>query len=233
MIETCHILLIEDDAWLRESLTTLFRHADFIVTTAEDLHTARQLLDQQSSPPFRIIIADVSLPDGNCLPLFTELNLSQQQIGKILMSANITEYARIEGLKHGADDYICKPLNPDELLLRVKALLRRLRYHDECPSELKFLHYILHLESRMLSYKQYHCQLSESEHQLLLQLIARQGHIVSREKLSRLLTLPEHYAEGRAMDILVSRLRKKLLLQPELPNPIITYRGKGYMLVAQ
>lgn len=233
MTETCHILLIEDDPWLQESLASLFRHADFIVTTAGDLHTARRLLNQHDTTPFRIIIADVSLPDGNCLPLFNELSLSQQQIGKILMSANITEYARIEGLQHGADDYICKPVNPDELLLRVKALLRRLRYYDERPSELKFLHYILHLESRMLSCGQQSCQLSESEHQLLLQLIARQGHIVSREKLSRLLTLPGHYAEGRAMDILVSRLRKKLLLQPELSNPIITYRGKGYMLVAQ
>lgn len=233
MTDICHILLIEDDTWLREGLAAFFRNKQFMVTTAADLHTAKSMLHHSHALPIRVIIADVTLPDGNSLPLFQELNLSQQQLGKILISANITDTARIEGLKHGADDYICKPVNPDELLLRVSALLRRLRYYDERPSELKFLNYTLHLESRQLSYRQHNCQLSESEHQLLLQLIARQGRVVGREELSRLLTIPGHYAEGRALDILVSRLRKKLLLAPELPDPIITYRSKGYMLIAQ
>ena len=95
------------------------------------------------------------------------------------------------------------------------------------------VHYQLNPESRILSYENKQVQLSSAEHQLLLQLIARQGKIVSRDMLFASLDNTQIYQQGRALDILVSRLRRKMLGGANQVDPIITYRGKGYMLLQQ
>ncbi len=232
MIEHCHILLIEDDQWLRDGLELFLVSKHYKVTAVDTLAAARAVLNQTTDHyPVRLIVSDISLPDGTALSLFDEL-YAEKQIGKIFISAHTSEQERIKGLQSGADDYLCKPISPEELLLRIKAVLRRLHLDFEEITDINFLHYQLNPESRMLSYENKQVQLSSAEHQLLLQLVARQGKIVSRDILFSNLDNAQIYQQGRALDILVSRLRRKMLGATKL-DPIITYRGKGYMLLQQ
>lgn len=233
MIEYCHILLIEDDQWLRDGLELFLVSKRYKVTAVDTLAAARAVLNQTTDHyPVRMIVSDISLPDGTALSLFDEL-YAEKQIGKIFISAHISEQERIKGLQSGADDYLCKPISPEELLLRIKAVLRRLHVDCEDITEICFLHYQLNPESRILSYENIQVQLSNTEHQLLLQLIARQGKIISRDMLFTHLDNTQIYQQGRALDILVSRLRRKMLKGVNQTDPIITYRGKGYMLLQQ
>lgn len=223
------ILVVEDDNWLREGLSHFLQQANFNVLTAADLFSARALVQQHTSNPIDVVVCDIGLPDGSGLSLLEELQYSDT--GTILISASNSEEARITGLKAGADDYICKPINPDELLLRIQAPLRRIRPHTEPSSNLSFLSYQLNLESRQLQQGQNSCCLSINEHQLLLLLIAQQGKVVSRDRIAKTLELSTDYIEGRALDILVSRLRNKMQFIEETSSPIVTYRGRGYMLI--
>lgn len=229
MIEYCHILLIEDDQWLRDGLELFLVSKRYKVTAVDTLAAARAVLNQTTDHyPVRMIVSDISLPDGTALSLFDEL-YAEKQIGKIFISANISEQERIKGLQSGADDYLCKPISPEELLLRIKAVLRRLHVDCEDITEICFLHYQLNPESLILSYENIQVQLSNTEHQLLLQLIARQGKIISRDMLFTYLDNTQIYQQGRALDILVSRLRRKMLKGVNQTDPIITYRGKGLL----
>lgn len=228
-----HILLIEDDQWLLNGLSHFLQSKNFHLSEATTLAEAKAIIEQAAvSFPVQLIIADVSLPDGKALSLFDEL-YNEHRIGKIFISASTSETDRIKGLKTGADDYLCKPVNPEELLLRVKAVLRRLNINCEETSEIRFLHYRLNPESRLLTFEDKQVRLSKTEHQLLIQLVAQQGKIVSRELLSERLDNKEMYQQGRALDILISRLRKKMLSHPAQENPIVTYREQGYMLLDQ
>lgn len=240
-----HLLLIEDDLWLRDSLEAFLIQNKFQVSVADTLKSARDLLKlNEFSNPIHIVVSDVSLPDGLALDLFNDLQ-NQLHIGKILISASISEQDRIKGLTTGADDYLCKPISPEELLLRIKAVLRRFPAIEDKNDGITFLNYKLNLESRLLSYQTKRIEsgcaeylytkveLGSAEFQLLLQLIARQGKIVTREALFAHLDNAETYKQGRGLDILVSRLRKKMLRNPTQENPIITFRGKGYMLRIQ
>ncbi len=233
MSEYCHILLIEDDQWLREGLTQFLVSKGFRVSAVGTLQSARLLMiNQQPSDQIHMIVSDVSLPDGLALDFVNEL-YAQEHIGKLFISASVSEQDRVAGLKVGADDYLCKPIYPEELFLRIKSVLRRLNISCDDKANIKFLHYQLDPESRILSFEHQQVQLSNAEHQLLIQLIARQGKIVSREHLFSTLDNAEIYQLGRALDILVSRLRKKMQGGNSGENPIITYRGKGYMLLLQ
>lgn len=231
MTQYCHILLIEDDDWLRQGLEQFLQIQNFQVSAVASLCEARAVLSSLlNKNTASIIVSDVSLPDGQAFALFDELH-AQEHVGKIFISASVSEQDRIAGLQAGADDYLCKPVYPEELFLRIKALLRRMQLQREEKSEIRFLHYQLDPESRILSFEQQQVQLSNAEHQLLIQLVARQGKIVSRDNLFSSLDNSEIYKQGRALDILVCRLRRKMQGERGGKDPIITYRGKGYLLL--
>ncbi|CAM3919198.1 response regulator transcription factor [Rheinheimera salexigens] len=223
------ILIVEDDNWLCDGLVNFLQQSNFKVLAANDLLSARAIVKQAAVTALDIVVCDIGLPDGSGLSLLDELRHSDT--GTILISASNSEQARIDGLQAGADDYICKPINPDELLLRIKALLRRIRPQVEPSSDLCFLNYRLNLESRQLHQHQHRCVLSINEHQLLLILIAHKGKTVTRETIANSLDINSHYTQGRALDILVSRLRNKMQFNENSPSAIITHRGKGYMLI--
>lgn len=223
------LLLVEDDDWLLAGLKAKLTNAGFQVATATSLAQARALLGLHE---FAIVIADIGLPDGSGLSLFREHQ--NASFGKIFISASTSENARVEGFNSGADDYVCKPIHTEELLLRIKALMRRLPSQlEQAHSTLDFLHYQLHPENRVLRCGENTCELSLNEHRLLLLLIGHQGKVVSRSTLARAVEAKEHYSEGRALDILMSRLRRKLRFDDACPDPIVTYRGQGYLLIEQ
>ncbi len=229
MTEHVRVLLVEDDEWLGLALSAFLQQQGFQVSLAHSMATAKAMLPQ---PDLRLLIADVQLPDGSGIELCRQL--SQPHIGKILISSNASEQSRVQGLGAGADDYICKPVFPQELLLRIRGLLRRLPAHSVTVPDLRFLQFRLNLENRQLCYQQQALQLSENEQQLLIKLIAHQGKIISRTELALALGETDAYLAGRALDIAISRLRKKLVQLSGQPQELlVTYRNQGYLLVQE
>lgn len=229
MTEQIRVLLVEDDVWLGIALSSFLQQQGFQVSLAHSRTAAMSLLSQ---PDLRLLIADVQLPDGSGIELCRQL--CQAHIGKILISSNASEQSRVQGLGAGADDYICKPVFLQELLLRIKGLLRRLPSHTVTVPDLKFLQFRLNPENRQLCYQQQVLQLSENEQQLLIKLIAHQGKIISRSELALALGETDTYLAGRALDIAISRLRKKLVqLSGQTRELLVTYRNQGYLLVQE
>lgn len=229
MTEQIRVLLVEDDEWLGLALSAFLQQQGFQVSLAHSLAAAMSMLSQ---PDLRLLIADVQLPDGCGIELCRQL--CKPHIGKILISSNASEQSRVQGLGAGADDYICKPVFPQELLLRIQGLLRRLPPHAVTVPDLRFLQFRLNLENRQLCYQQHALQLSENEQQLLIKLIAHQGKIISRTELALALGETDTYLAGRALDIAISRLRKKLVqLSGQAEELLVTYRNQGYLLVQE
>lgn len=222
------ILLLEDDLMLQQSLARFLQQQGFSVRCATNLADARRSLRQY--PP-QLLISDVSLPDGESIGLLREV---RGEVGTILISVHDAEQDRIRGLSAGADDYVCKPVNFDELLLRITALLRRLPL-PEPEDGIHFLGFTLDVETRELSKKGEQVFLGEQELNLLLRLLASQGQLVTREQLLHCLYGPQSddaWKRRRAMDVLISRLRRKLTIDGVHSNRIVAYRGQGYMLVS-
>ncbi|ASP37999.1 DNA-binding response regulator [Bacterioplanes sanyensis] len=226
MQERTPILLLEDDMLLQQSLANFLRQQGFAVHCAANLAEARQLLRQH--PP-RLLISDVSLPDGESIDL---LNDVEAELGTILISVHDADQDRIRGLSAGADDYVCKPVNFDELLLRVNGLLRRMPEPE--PDGIHFLGFELDVETRVLSKAGEQVNLGEQEMNLLLRLLANQGQLVPRDRLEHCVygnVCDDAWKRRRAMDVLISRLRRKLTIDGVTDNRIVAYRGQGYMLV--
>ena len=163
---------------------------------------------------------------------------NKPHLGKIFISINSALEHRIKGLRLGADDYIVKPLDSTELLLRTQALLLRIKTllavssHDKPNTNINFLHFQVNPESRILRCKNQMVELGYSEHQLLLLMIGQQGSVISKQQIATNL-YPELEKSSRNIDKLVSRLRAKLNKVGGVFDYIITQRGKGYLLVAQ
>ena len=225
-----HIVIVEDDDLLRTSLVNLFENSGYQVSPFESSEGVIEKIQEQST---NIIISDVILPDGSGHYLFNKLN-NFPSLGKIFISNKINLEDRIKGLSCGADDYICKPLDSTELLLRTQALLKRIDQYNELGSKssavVHFHGLNLHLESRILSDDKDSIELGLYEHELLLMLIANQGKICERERICYILGNDNNFSEGRALDNLIKRLRKKLSYFDQQKKFIITFRNQGYML---
>ena len=232
MKDLYHIVVVEDDEILLKVLKNSLSKHEFNVSTFTHGQAAYDFVQQSATCPFgrvQILVSDVQLPDITGLVLVQKLR-DNEPLGKILISINSQDQDKISGLLVGADDYIGKPVNPDELLLRIRALIRRLDL-DEETGPIKFLDCTLDPERKILCCGIKETLLGDAEMQLLLTLIGQQGQIVNREKLVSL--LGNDYREGRSLDMLVSRLRKKMShIEPQAER-IVTYRGKGYMLAKQ
>lgn len=222
------ILLLEDDLILQQSLARFLEQQGFSVRCVTNLADARRSL--RLYPP-QLLISDVSLPDGESISLLRDVH---GEVGTILISVHDADQDRIRGLSAGADDYVCKPVNFDELLLRINALLRRLPT-PEPEDGIHFLGFSLDVETRELSKNGEQVFLGEQELNLLLRLLASQGQLVTREQLLHCLYGPQGddaWKRRRAMDVLISRLRRKLTIDGVHSNRIVAYRGQGYMLVS-
>ncbi len=234
--EKYHVVIVEDDNLLRTLIVNYFRRSGFFITEFSNTSGVVDWVKRKMFDPFArldVIICDVELPAGSGLDLFKKLH-AFNQLGKILISIRKEEQDRILGFKVGADDYVCKPLNLEELLLRTQSLLRKLHQDYSSPQEDDYIQFgqcLLHPETRLLIFKAKKTLLTEGEHQILLSLISKQGKTVTREDLAS--ALGKHFLNisSRSVDVLVGRLRKKLQDNAKIPERIVTCRGKGYMLV--
>ena len=239
-----HLVIVEDDTLLRKSLVNFYQKQGFNISAFDCAEPVYDFIKQSSQHKFGdvdLIVSDIVLP-GDCgLTLFEQLT-SFPELGKILISSNSHEKDRIGGLSVGADDYVCKPLNSEELLLRTNALLKRLKSKRSTSfTKIRFLGFDLDPESRALSTLissiEQQVIISELEHKLLLTLVGFQGKICTRSNISKSLfndnKARDEFLSGRAIDVLIGRLRKRFIQLDEQADLILTLRGKGYMLRAE
>ena len=220
-----HILVVDDDERLRHLLSQFLGENEFLVTTAVDAADARQKLKYLQ---YDLIVMDVMMPGEDGLSLTKSLKADKLQTPILLLTALGELESRIQGLEAGADDYLPKPFEPRELLLRMHAILRRVAAKPVVQNEvIRFGRWTLDLERGELVDAAERLPLTQVEHNLLKALSSKKGEVVGREELAKLCEID---AAERTIDVQITRLRKKLEEDPKLPKYIQTVRGKGYVL---
>jgi two-component system phosphate regulon response regulator OmpR len=216
-----HLLVVDDDDRIRDLLRRFLVRAGFRVTVAEDAAAARRLFDALS---FDMVVVDVMMPGEDGFSLTAWLR-KRTAVPVLILTARGLPGDRIEGLSLGADDYLAKPFEPQELLLRIEAVLRRAGPAPGGPRQITLGPLTFDLERAELSRDGAAIRLTESE-AAILRALAQNAHApVDRWELAR-----PGEGDARAVDIHVTRLRKKLEADPRTPRYLQTVRGVGYML---
>jgi two-component system phosphate regulon response regulator OmpR len=220
-----HILAVDDDDRLRDLLKRYLSREGHDVTTAKDAASARKLM---ATMTFDLVILDVMMPGEDGLSLLKSVREKKSDTPIILLTARGQPSERIEGLKLGADDYLAKPFEPEELALRITSILKRAP--SEAPvEELKLAGMSFHVGKGELRKDGRLVRLTESETQLLSILAARAGAAISRHELAMLTAA----GVERSVDVQVTRLRRKIERDPREPVHLQTVRGVGYRLTGE
>ncbi|MFY9213022.1 MAG: response regulator [Aestuariivita sp.] len=224
-----HLLIVDDDERIRDLLKKFLMRNGFLVTAARDAEHARRVL---LGLDFDMIIMDVMMPGEDGVSLTRALRETHTTPILLLTAKGETEH-RIAGLEAGADDYLSKPFEPKELLLRINAILRRM---PETPTE-NTTPKILHLGPIRYDIERAEMwrgddivRLTATESQLMKIFSARPGEAVTRNKLVEDLGRDRGQAQERAVDVQITRLRRKIEDNPKQPRYLQTVRGAGYML---
>lgn len=233
MEQTPHILIIDDDREIRDLLSKFLERNQMRVTSVRDGREARRVWGQGH---YHLIVLDLMLPGESGLDLARWLR-SQANVPIIMLTAMNEETDRIIGLELGADDYVTKPFNPRELLARIRAVLRRVSESQEQGSsetrEILFAGWRLELaRRRLLNPDGAEISLTGGEYDLLLALLERPNRVLTRDMLLDLLRGRQAGPFDRAIDVAVSRLRRKLEDDGRNAQLIKTVRGGGYVLAA-
>ena len=223
-----HLLIVDDDERLRGLLRQFLSRNGFLVTTARDAGHARRLL---AGLEFDLIVLDVMMP-GEDGVAFTRALRADRRTPVLLLTARGETEHRIAGLEAGADDYLAKPFEPRELLLRINAILRRLpeTKSPEAPALLQLGPLAYDTARGELWHGDVPVRLTSTEAQLLRLLAERPGETVSRARLVADLGRDGHQVQERAVDVQITRLRRKIESDPKQPRYLQTVRGEGYML---
>lgn len=222
--ESPHILVVDDDRRLRELLRKYLTENGFTVTTAGDAPEARRKL---TALAFDLIILDVMMPGESGLT-FAEWLRGEATVPILMLSAMGETEDRIAGLEHGADDYLSKPFEPRELLLRIRGVLRRGAPKTEPEGEIVFGPCRFDLQRGELFRDEERVRLTESESRMLKVLALRASEPMTREELTREIGLD---GGERAVDVQIARLRRKIEPDPGDPRFLQTVRGTGYALI--
>lgn len=218
-----HILVVDDDDRIRDLTRQFLGREGHRMTAAADAAAARRLLQIFS---FDLVILDIMMPGEDGLSLLKALRDEDNQTPVLLLTARGQPSDRIEGLKNGADDYLTKPFEPEELALRAAAILRR-SHSPPPPEEIEMSGLVFDIERGELTGPEGRVRLTESELQLLTTLSRRVGEPVSREDL----VSETSGGTDRSIDVQVTRLRRKIEPDPKNPIHIQTIRGIGYRLM--
>ena len=220
------ILLVDDDQRLRDLLKDYLTEKNFNVFTSQDFLEAKEILEFFI---FDLIILDRMMPSGDGINLIAKIK-EASKTPVIMLTAMGENNNKIHGLKIGADDYITKPFEPEELYLRIHNLLNL--YEDTNQSELciGFGEFIFNIKTNSLHLNNKEIYLTEGENNLLLKLINNRNGILSREELA---DKDFDESELRRIDVGITRLRQKIEKIPKQPQFIKTIRSKGYMLVCK
>ncbi|MBB54348.1 MAG: DNA-binding response regulator [Magnetovibrio sp.] len=223
LLDPPHILVIDDDARLRELLVKFLSDSNFMVTGAKDAADARSRL---VGLEFDLIVLDLMMPGENGLDFAQHLRKTSSVPILMLTAMNETE-DRIRGLEQGADDYLGKPFEPKELVLRITNILKRRPAPKNTPSEIIMGDVTFRPARGELVCGGLPVRLTDVESALLGALAQRPGEVFSREDL---ISQTGANGGGRAVDVQVTRLRRKIEIDPRMPRYLQTVRGKGYVL---
>ncbi|WP_299881274.1 response regulator [uncultured Sulfitobacter sp.] len=224
-----HLLIVDDDERIRTLLQKFLMRNGFLVTAARDAAHARRIL---SGLDFDLIVLDVMMPGEDGLALTRALR-ETMQTPILLLTANSETEDRIEGLEAGADDYLAKPFEPKELLLRINAILRRVpdtSAQDAAPKVLTLGTIRYDMDRGEMWQEDTLVRLTATEIQLMKIFSAQPGEALSRAKLVEELGRDRGQAQERAVDVQITRLRRKIEDNPKQPRYLQTVRGAGYML---
>ena len=218
-----HILVVDDDQKIRDLLARFLKTEGFRVTTAADAKNARSSMRGLS---FDLVLLDVMMPGESGLDLCRELK-STTALPVCLLTARSDPDQRIEGLETGADDYVAKPFEPRELLLRLRNILRRGQPRaNGAGEEVRMGVFVFHIGRGELKREDESIKLTERERDLLRLFAQRPGLPIPRHELSN----DESTGSERAIDVQINRLRRKIETDPSNPVYLQTVRGKGYIL---
>ncbi len=232
-----HILVVDDDDRLRDLLTRYLGENGFNVSAARDALEARASL---AGLQFDLIVLDVLMPGEKGVDLARSLREEGAKVPILLLTALSETEDRIAGLEAGVDDYLAKPFEPRELVLRIEAILRRYGELPEVASD-----EVVVAETNAVSFGQFrfdsakmilqrgneHIYLTTAEQALLAALVKRRGQTTSREELHGMISgNAVDPAASRSIDVQVTRLRRKFEEDPKQPRYLQTVRGRGYVL---
>ncbi len=218
-----HILIVDDDKRIRDLIARYLFESGFRVSTAEDAETARSAM---RSLTFDLIILDVMMPGETGLEFARSLRSLAVTIPICMLTAQADVDQRIAGLETGVDDYMTKPFEPRELVLRIQNILRRGRPDAGSTDELLMGDYQFSVGRGELRRGEEAIKLTERERDLLRLFAGRPGMPIPRQELAA----DESTGSERAVDVQINRLRRKIEADPSNPVYLQTVRGKGYIL---
>ena len=216
-----HILVVDDDEGIRSLIKQYLNENNFLVTTSDSAENAEEKI---SIIKFDLIVLDVMMTGKSGLD-FIKQNKSKIDTPIILLTAKGEAENRVEGLEIGADDYLPKPFEPKELTLRIKNILNKTKRNDE-KRIITFDNIKIDLNKQLITKNEFEFKINNTEKIILEKMINNPGKTFSREDIGKLTDLDKE----RSIDVIITRLRKKIEIDPKNPKYLQTLRGAGYVL---
>ena len=216
-----HILVVDDDDGIRSLVKKYLNENDYLVTTANSAEDANEKINIIK---FDLIILDIMMPGKNGLEFIQE-NQQKLKTPIILLTAKGQANERIEGLEVGADDYLPKPFEPKELILRIQNIISKTKIKDP-KRVIEFENIKIDLNKQLILKKNVEFKINNTEKKILENMINNPGKTFSRDDIGSLIDLDKE----RSIDVIITRLRKKIEIDPKNPKFLQTIRGAGYVL---
>ena len=216
-----HILVVDDDEGIRTLVKKYLNENNYLVTTA---NSAEDAFEKIQIIKFDLIILDIMMPGKSGLEFIKE-NQKKLDTPVILLTAKGEADERVEGLEVGADDYLPKPFEPKELILRIQNIIRKTKKSDQ-KRVIQFENIKIDLNKQLIIKKNTEYKINNTEKKILEKMINNPGKTFSREDIGILTELDKE----RSIDVIITRLRKKIEIDPKNPKFLQTIRGAGYVL---
>ena len=216
-----HILVVDDDDGIRNLVKRYLSENNFLVTTSESAEDAEEKI---SYIKFDLIVLDIMMPGKSGLE-FTLANKNKINTPILLLTAKAEPEERIDGLEKGADDYLPKPFEPKELILRIKNILNKTK-SDNLKRVIEFGNIKIDLNKSFIYKDKKQFKINNTEKIILEKMINSPGQTFSRENIGKIINLDKE----RSIDVIITRLRKKIEENPKSPKYLQTIRGEGYVL---
>ena len=216
-----HILVVDDDEGIRLLVKKYLNENNYLVTTADTAENADQKIKLIN---FDLIILDIMMPGKSGLEFIKE-NKNKLETPVILLTAKGEAIERVEGLEIGADDYLPKPFEPRELILRIQNILNKTKKNNQ-KRVVEFESVKIDLNKQLIFKKNTEYKINNTEKIILEKMINNPGKVFSREDIGLLIDLDKE----RSIDVIITRLRKKIEVSPKNPKFLQTIRGSGYVL---
>ena len=216
-----HILVVDDDNRIRDLVKQYLEENQFFVTTAKDSDDAKKKMEIIK---FDLLVLDIMMPGQSGLSLTKEIK-KKDAVPIILLTAKDETQDRIEGLEFGADDYLGKPFEPKELLLRIKNILNKTK-STALPEEIFVGNTVINLKKLNIKIDNQTKKINPQEKKVLEKMLQSPGKVFSRDEIGKMINI----SKERTIDVIITRLRQKIESNPKNPKYLQTIRGSGYVL---